>query len=184
MKKMLPLDSSLNATDTSPWRYIITLYLPFGLISGGLMVAFPVNFFKLLDYSNQQIGLLSGIGVVASFRFLFAPWLDGCTTKRRLSLVTLSLAAVICFLAAILVGLRPSAPVLWWSMIALLIATALISASHETAADGFYIRALDPSRQAEFIGIKTAAIRGGAIFHPWCCCWGRPRLPNTLVLSE
>jgi PAT family beta-lactamase induction signal transducer AmpG len=162
----------------SPWRYIITLYLPFGIISGGLMVALPTNFFKLLEYSNQEIGLLSGIGIVATFRFLFAPWLDGCTTKRRLSLITLTLAAFASFLAAMMIWSHPTASVLWWSMVGVLSLTALVGAAHETAADGFYIRALDPSRQAQFIGIKTASIRCGIIFTTMVLLMGATRIAS------
>lgn len=66
----------------SPWLYIISLYFPFGLMSAGLMVSLPNSLFKLLEFSNQQIGMLSGLGLVASLRFLFAPWLDGAATKR------------------------------------------------------------------------------------------------------
>lgn len=148
----------------SPWRYIITLYLPFGIISGGLMVAIPTNFFKLLEFSNQEIGMLNGLGIVATFRFLFAPWLDGCTTKRKLSLFTLMAAGIVCVLSAFLIWAQPSPTVLLWGMVTMLFMTALVSAAHETAADGFYIRALNPKRQAEFIGIKTASIRCGIIF--------------------
>lgn len=38
-----------------------------------------------------------------------------------------------------------------------------MSAAHETAADGYYIRAMDAKLQAQFIGIKTAAIRIGGL---------------------
>lgn len=147
----------------SPWLYIITLYLPFGLLDGGLKVYLPNNLFKLLEFSNQEIGLLGGIGIVASLRFLFAPWLDGLTTKRRLFLVTLFLAGLLSFAASGIVYLQPERAVFLWGMVAVLFGMAIISASIETAADGFYIRALDARLQAQFIGVKTAAIRIGII---------------------
>ena len=81
----------------SPWLYIISLYFPFGLMSAGLMVSLPNSLFKLLEFSNQQIGMLSGLGLVASLRFLFAPWLDGAATKRGLSIVTLLLSGAVAF---------------------------------------------------------------------------------------
>lgn len=148
----------------SPWAFILTLYLPFGIIDYGLKIALPSNLFKLLEFSNQEIGLMSGIGLVASFRFAFAPWLDGATTKRRLSLVTLALGACLAFACACLIYLVADRSIFLWGMVVMLFSLAIVSASHETAADGYYIRVLNPKRQAEFIGIKTAAIRAGVIF--------------------
>jgi len=148
----------------SPWAFIITLYLPFGIMDYGLKVALPSNLFKLLEFSNQEIGLLSGIGLVASSRFLFAPWLDGATTKRRLSIVTLTLGAILAFLGAGLIYSPVDETIFLWGMVVMLFSMAIVGASHETAADGYYIRVLNPKRQAEFIGIKTAAIRAGVIF--------------------
>jgi PAT family beta-lactamase induction signal transducer AmpG len=148
----------------SPWAFIITLYLPFGIMDYGLKVALPSNLFKLLEFSNQEIGLLSGIGLVASFRFAFAPWLDGATTKRRLSLVTLTLGAILAFAGAGLIYSPVDRSFFLWGMVVMLFSMAIVGASHETAADGYYIRVLSPKRQAEFIGIKTAAVRAGVIF--------------------
>lgn len=157
--------SSTSPTEKmpSPWLYIITLYLPFGLLDGGLKVHLPNNLFKLLEFSNQEIGLLGGIGIVASFRFLFAPWLDGATTKRRLSIITLALAGLLAFAAAGVIYFQPERGLFLWCMVAVLFGMAIVSASHETAADGYYIRALNPKLQAQFIGIKTASIRIGII---------------------
>jgi PAT family beta-lactamase induction signal transducer AmpG len=155
--------------ERSPWAYIITLYLPFGLLMG--LTNMPLGLFKLINFSNQKIGLLTGLGLVASFRFVFAPWLDGATTKRRLSLVTLISAAVLAFAATAIIYSQKaetvspqSANILLWSLGAVMFCFWVTSASHETAADGYYIRALNPKRQAEFIGIKTMAIRGGVVF--------------------
>lgn len=133
------------------------------MISAGLMVTLPNSLFKLLEFSNQQIGMLSGLGIVASLRFLFAPWLDGATTKRRLSIVTLSLAGIVASIMAGIIFFQPHPTAFLWAMVAALLAMALIGASHETAADGYYIRALDAKLQAQFIGIKTASIRIGII---------------------
>lgn len=147
----------------SPWAYMVTLYLPFGIMTA-FANPLAVNLFKLLNYSNQVIGLLGGVGLVAAFRFAYAPWLDGLTTKRRLSLATLWLAAICAFLFAYLVYFHMDHQVVIGGAVVLLLAVAVVGAAHETAADGYYIRALAPDRQAEFIGIKTAAIRCGGIF--------------------
>ena len=147
----------------SPWLYIISLYFPFGLMSAGLMVSLPNSLFKLLEFSNQQIGMLSGLGLVASLRFLFAPWLDGAATKRGLSIVTLLLSGAVAFSMAGITAFSVSPEFFLWAMVGALFLMAILSASHETAADGYYIRALDPKLQAQFIGVKTASIRIGII---------------------
>ena len=159
----------------SPWAYIPTLYLPFG-IAMGIGSSLPNTMFKLLGFSNEVVGMLTGIGLIASFRFVFAPWLDAATTKRRLSIVTLLAAFVLAGGAAALVYAQPGQSVFLYTMVAILFGMAIVSASHETAADGYYIRVLDPKRQAEFIGIKTAAIRGGLVFTTMVLIYGATKL--------
>jgi MFS transporter, PAT family, beta-lactamase induction signal transducer AmpG len=147
----------------SPWLYIISLYFPFGLMGASLMGALPGTLFKLLEFSNQQIGMLGGLGLVASLRFVFAPWLDGAATKRGLSIATLWLSGLVGFAMAGITASNLSPGIFLWSMVAGIFAMVILNASHETAADGYYIRALDPKMQAQFIGVKTAAIRIGGI---------------------
>lgn len=157
-------DGSPLTRHPSPWLYVITLYFPFGLLSAGLGIYLPNSLLKLLDFSNQQLGLLSGLGIVASLRFLVAPWLDGATTKRRLSIITLFSAGLIALAMAGLTLAQPDRDFFFWAMAGLLLLVAITGACHETAADGYYIRALDRKLQAQFIGIKTASIRLGIIF--------------------
>lgn len=147
----------------SPWLYIITLYYPFGLLQAGLGIYLPNNLLKLLEFSNEQIGMLSGLGIIASARFIFAPWLDGATTKRKLSIITLFVAGITALGMALLTLSQPSSLTFFWGMAFCLLMVAAIGACHETAADGYYIRALDRKLQAQFIGIKTASIRVGII---------------------
>ena len=168
-------DAGLPPVDAAPTRgpahavrapllFVLTLYIPFGILDYGLKVALPSNLFKLLGFSNEEIGLLSGIGLIASLRWLVAPWLDALASKRTLSLFSLAIAGLLAVVAAGILYAPLERDVFLWSMVACLFGFAIMAAVHETASDGYYIRALDASRQAEFIGIKTAAIRGGIIF--------------------
>ena len=50
--------------ERSPWVYIFTLYLPFGLIDGGMKTGIPNQLFKLLGFSNEEIGMLYGLGLI------------------------------------------------------------------------------------------------------------------------
>lgn len=151
-----------NHKHASPWSYVITLYLPLGILTG-LMGGFPIGMFKLLEFPNETIGMLNGLGLVAAFRFLYAPWLDGAMTKRGMSLVTLCSGGAVMLVISMLIWAQPGNSVFLWSMIFCLLLLAIVSAAHETSADGYYIRAMDAKLQAQFIGIKTAAIRIGGL---------------------
>lgn len=122
-----------------------------------------MQLFKLLGYPNAVVSLISGLGLLGTFRFLYAPWLDGAASKRKLSLLAMGLAVALYFVIGLVIGLRPPQAVLLWTLFPMLIALAFVTAAYETAIDGFYIRALDERRQAEFIGIKTAGYRLGHI---------------------
>jgi len=158
-----PLEAVPPEKRPSPWLYVITLYFPFGLLQAGLGMQLPAQLLKLLEYSNEQIGLISGIGIVASLRFVYAPWLDGATTKRRLSLYTLIAGGLVALGMAGTTWADPEPDVFLWAIVVLLFGVAFTSAAHETAADGYYIRALDRKLQAQFIGVKTASVRIGII---------------------
>src|SRR5205085_8581973 len=56
----------------------------------------------------------------------------------------------------------PLASFLRWSLVALA-ATAISSATHDVAADGFYLIALSPHQQAWFVGIRSTAYRMATI---------------------
>jgi PAT family beta-lactamase induction signal transducer AmpG len=146
----------------SPWVWVFSIYVPFGLFNG-FMQLFPQNLVKLLGFSNELVGLISMAGFIVSLRFLYAPWLDGATTKRRLVLIAAAVGAVLLAATGGMLFTQPSPRLLYGLLCALLALTALCSAAYETSADGYYIRALDPSLQAQFIGIKTTAIRFGML---------------------
>jgi hypothetical protein len=119
----------------SPWNYVISLYLPFGIMTG-MLTQMPPALFKLLGFSNQIVGLMAGLGLFATLRFLYVPWLDGATTKRRLSLFTLGTGGLILLGIGVLIFVQPSPRQFLTFMGLALILHALLAASHETAADG------------------------------------------------
>lgn len=155
---------------TSPWSFIPTLYFPLGMMQV-LGVWQIMQLFKVLGYSNSVVSLLSGLGFLGVLRFLYAPWLDGAASKRRLSLFLIGLTVALYFGIGLIIGLQPSQNVLLWTLIPTLVLLAFVTAAYETAIDGYYIRALDEKRQAEFIGIKTAGFRLGSIFVGTCLGW-------------
>lgn len=152
----------MSLNKQSPWVWVFSIYVPFGLFNG-FMQLFPQNLVKLLGFSNQLVGLISMAGFIVSLRFLYAPWLDGATTKRRLVLIAAAVGAVLLAATGGMLFTQPAPRLLYGLLCVLLALTALCSAAYETSADGYYIRALDPSLQAQFIGIKTTAIRLGML---------------------
>ena len=84
---------------TSPWLYITSLYFPVGLMTG-LVGHFPSTFLKVLEYSNQEVGMIFGVRIIESFSFLYAPWLDGLASKRRLVLVVQVLTTLVMLITA------------------------------------------------------------------------------------
>ncbi len=152
----------MSLNKQSPWVWVFSIYVPFGLFNG-FMQLFPQNLVKLLGFSNQLVGLISMAGFIVSLRFLYAPWLDGATTKRRLVLIATAIGAILLAGTGGMLFAQPAPMVLYGAICIMLALTALCSAAYETSADGYYIRALDPSLQAQFIGIKTTAIRFGML---------------------
>jgi PAT family beta-lactamase induction signal transducer AmpG len=157
------MSSSESKPAASPWSFVPTLYFPYGML-GFLSVWQIMQLFKLLGYSNTIVSLVSGLGFLGAFRFLYAPWLDGLAAKRKLCLGCMGLATFLYLVIGVLIlaGLKPSTFLL--AVFPFLIVLALVASSMEVAADGFYIRALDEKSQATFIGIRTAAIRLGSLF--------------------
>lgn len=153
---------SVPVKGSPPWTYVVGLYLPFGIMQA-LKVQLPVPLFKLLGFSNEVVGIIGGLGILATLRFLYAPWLDGSASKRALALFTNSAAAVIFLLAALIIFAQAEGVAFLWTMIPILAVLVVVAAAHETASDGYYIRALDAKKQAQYIGIKAAVIRMGVM---------------------
>ncbi|MFA5629751.1 MAG: hypothetical protein WC958_05870 [Dehalococcoidales bacterium] len=163
----------------SPWLYVVGLYLPFGIMTG-MLTKMPIALFKLLGFSNQTVGLMAGLGLFASLRFLYAPWLDGAASKRTLSFLTVGVGGMILLSFGIILRIHLSPGLFLWVIGLMLVVLALLVSSHETAADGYYIRALDAKLQAQFIGIKTASIRTANLTVTMCLLVGATRLAAKL----
>jgi PAT family beta-lactamase induction signal transducer AmpG len=147
----------------SPWIFIPTLYfiegLPYVLIN-----SVSIYMFKSLGVSNQVVGLASIIMLPWVLKMLWSPVVDIYSTKRSWAILT-QLVLGFCFLG---VSLVLHVPLFLLAVISLLFIAAFISATHDIAADGYYMLALDQQKQALFVGIRSTAYRlamlaGGAI---------------------
>jgi len=148
-------ESSAAEPVRGPWWWVPTLY--FAEAVPMVVVTFLATvMFKRLDVSNREITLIAG--------WLYLPWVikpawsmvvEGVSTRRRWTLATEVLIAAGLGLLAVVVGV--AGPLT--ATIAVLAVLALLSATHDVAADGLYLAALDAKQQAFFVGIRGTAYR-------------------------
>ena len=143
------------AFSAGPWWWVPTLY--FAEAVPLVVVTFLTTvMYKRLDVPNRDITLIAG--------WLYLPWVikplwsmvvEGTSTRRRWTLATEVLVAVGLGVLAIVVGWAESIP----ATIVVFAALAFLSATHDVAADGFYLAALDDRQQAFFVGIRATSYR-------------------------
>jgi len=155
----------------SPWRWIPTLYLGQGLPYVAVMTL-AVVLYKNLGVSNTQIALLTS--------WLYLPWvikplwspLVDLLGRKRGWIVALQLVVGAAFASVALV--LPAPQFLQWTLVAFWL-LAFASATHDIAADGFYMLALDRRRQAAFVGVRSTFYRlsmlGGQGGLVWLAGW-------------
>ncbi len=144
----------------NPWTWVPSLY--FGeAIPYVLVMTLSVVMYKDYGISNTDIALYtSWLYLPWVIKPLWSPFVDMFSTKRTW-VVTLQLA-----LGAALGALAFSAHLPGFFAISLIILSVLAfcSATHDIAADGFYILALPQRQQAAFIGVRSTFYRLATIF--------------------
>lgn len=146
---------------SSPWCFVTTLYFAAGLCGGGIIGHVTSVMYADMGYSNAFIGAVALLSLPTSIRFLWSAYIDAMGSKRNLSCLFTGLMGLACILLALVIYMDFA---FTWSTLILFGLLSFLFASLEIAADGYYIRILPLRRQAEFVGIKAAAIRLGIIF--------------------
>lgn len=144
----------------SPWAFVPSLYFAEG-VPYILANSVSVILYKRLDVDNATIALVtSWLYLPWVVKMLWGPLVDARGTKRQWILATqLVLAACLLGVAGSL-GLPAFLPL----SLAVFAVVALVSATHDVAADGFYLHALDPQQQAAYVGVRTMFYRAAMIF--------------------
>lgn len=145
---------------SSPWLFVPALYLAWGMGEGGILGNLTGVMYKALGYSNAFVGMVALLTIPVSFRFLLAPWLDAMGTKRALIWRLHFALALACLAQA---GVIYSGFAFTFLSLCLFLGMAVLFGGLAVVTDGYYLRGLSQRRQAEFVGIKAAAIRGGII---------------------
>lgn len=144
-----------NKSVARGWLWVSTLYLAEGLPYVVVMTV-AVIMYKRMGIDNTQLAfytsLLSLPWVIKPF---WSPFVDIFSSKRRwIVLMQLLIAAGF---AAIALSLPGSG---WFrASMASFMVVAFLSATHDIAADGFYMLGLDEHGQSFFVGIRTAVYR-------------------------
>ena len=137
-----------------------TLYFAEGVPYVAVMTI-SVIIYKRLGLSNTDITLYtSWLYLPWVIKPLWSPFVDMLRTKRWWILVMQIL------IAAALAGVAFTIPGPWWlqGSLAFFWLLAFSSATHDIAADGFYMLGLEQHEQAYFVGIRSTFYRIATIF--------------------
>jgi MFS transporter, PAT family, beta-lactamase induction signal transducer AmpG len=142
-----------------PWRWVPTLYFAEGL-PYALVMTVSVVLYKNLGVANATITFwLFFLGLPWVIKPLWSPVVDILKT-RRLWIWTMQL-----IVGALLAGAALALPLphFFQLTLALLCLLAFSSATHDIAADGFYMLALSEGEQAWFSGVRNTFYRVAGI---------------------
>ncbi len=144
----------------SPWSWIPTLYFAEGLPYVAVMTISLV-LYKQLGLSNTEITLYtSWLYLPWVIKPLWSPFIDIIRTKRWW-ITTMEL-----LIGAAFGGVAFTIPMSFWLQGSLFFfwVLAFASATHDIAADGFYMLGLSQHDQAWFVGIRSTFYRFATIF--------------------
>lgn len=140
---------------TSPWSWIPTLYFAEALPYVAVMTI-SVIMYKRLGISNTDIALYtSWLYLPWVIKPFWSPFVDLLKTKRWW-VVTMQF-----LIGAGLAGIAFTIPMDYFFQLTLAVfwLVAFSSATHDIAADGFYMLALDSHDQAFYVGIRSTFYR-------------------------
>ncbi|MSU66841.1 MAG: MFS transporter [Opitutus sp.] len=148
------MDRTSNS-NPGAWRWIPSLYFSEGL-PYVVVMTLSVVMYKNLKVSNTDIALFtSSLYLPWVIKPLWSPLVDLFRTKR-FWIVCLQLVLGGTFA---LVALAVPAPGFLRLTLAVFWLMAFSSATHDIAADGFYLHAMPAHQQAAFVGVRSAFYR-------------------------
>lgn len=139
----------------SPWTWIPTLYFAQG-IPYVVVMTVAVIMYKRFGLSNTDIALYtSWLYLPWVIKPFWSPFVDILKTKRWW------IIAMQLLIGAGLAGVALTLPTPFYfkATLAFFWLLAFSSATHDIAADGFYMLALDDSQQSFFVGIRSTFYR-------------------------
>ena len=143
----------------SPWCWVPSLYFAQGIPYVAVMIV-SVLMYKRLGLSNTDVALYtSWLNLPWVIKPFWSPFIDLLKTKRwwvvsMQLLIGAGLAGV---------ALTLPTPFFFQASLAVFWLLAFSSATHDIAADGFYMLALDSHEQAFYVGIRSTFYRFAVI---------------------
>lgn len=159
----------------NPWLWVPSLYLAEGF-PNAVVVTVAVILLKNMGMDNGRVAFYTSLlylpWVIKPF---WAPFIDIFSTKRRwIVLMQVAIFVGLGIVAGVLdtpFWLSVTLGALWW--------TAFASATHDIAADGFYMLALDDRSQAFFVGIRSTFYRAANMLVSGGVVWATGRLVSS-----
>lgn len=156
----------------TPWAWVPTLYfvegIPYFLVNN-----ISVLMFAKMGVPNGQMAMFTSLLYLPwTFKFLWSPFVDIIKTKRWW-IVAMQAIMSIAFIILTLTMPHPSAeqiaagttPMsLFTFTLIMFVFAAFASATHDIAADGFYMLALSQKNQSVFVGIRSTFYRIANVF--------------------
>ena len=148
-----------NTRLKSPWWWIPTLYFAEG-IPYFIVNVISVTLFKRLGMSNGDLALYTSLLYLPwVIKPLWSPVVDVFKSKRWWILVMQAIITVSFALLALSVS-----PDVFGLSLVIFYVIAFASATHDIAADGFYMLALGEQEQSLFVGIRSTFYRISSVF--------------------
>lgn len=142
-------------TSRNPWAWVPSLYFT-EAIPYVMVMSVSVMMYKNLKVSNTDIAFFTSLLYFPWFlKFAWGPFIDMFKTKRFWTITMQLIVAVALF--GIAISLTTS---MYWSLTLIVFALmAFASATHDIAADGFYMLSLEQQQQASFVGVRSTFYR-------------------------
>ena len=156
----------------SPWFWIPTLYFAQG-IPYFIVNNISVMMFTKMGVPNGDMAMFTSLLYLPwMIKPFWSPFVDIFKTKRWWTVVmqilmTIAFAFTIFFIptpTAEMLATQSTPISMFYVTLILFVITAFASATHDIAADGFYMLALKQNEQAAFVGIRSTFYRLSSIF--------------------
>ncbi|MBE0666715.1 MAG: MFS transporter, partial [Bacteroidales bacterium] len=139
----------------SPWAWIPSLYLAEGLPYVAVNIV-SVIMYKRMGISNSDIALYTSLLYLPwVIKPIWSPLVDMLKTKRWWIVIT----QLVLGLGFASIAFSIPASLFFKITLAFFWLLAFGSATHDIAADGFYMLGLDTNKQAKYVGIRSTFYR-------------------------
>ena len=163
-KKMPTMNKNIHRSDKGLWLQAM-LWIPTLYFASGLPYHTITNLsdyiYKEMGISNADITFYTGILLLPwTLKPFWSPFIEMWRT-RRWWIVSTQLLLALCFIA---IAFALSTKHFFAATLIFFLIAAFVSATHDIAADGFYILGLSEEKQSFFSGIRNTFYRVAMVF--------------------